>query len=645
MSSCEDNDLFGDGHDGDSLFGGDDDAHLFDGPEDDGEDRATPPGTSTPGVAAVPSTGFLSFPSVPDPHDALSRCHAGLTSGQHTVSTQDPSGNAWGLSVPEVTNSETAVDAQVFRDQAIDSLPFASHNHGDQASHEQQGQALHQPSPEPSPSKAGLIEDVEAMFEEEFTQDQPGQEQAFDAQPSSATALPHVQLADDVEMLTEYIVLRDQASRATTTSLGNPPANIGMGPATTEHRFADAKCRQGVRLPRRIDFEGADVSILKHYVTLKRNFTLPEHYERLELPQKAGKVLQRDLKDYVKLKPDMQHLRQKGRLDIDVRRVNFLSAALRILKDECWGPNWFGPSSPTGGTRKLLWPADSTTLLLRFTNFLYKAADQVRYNEDQKLYRRELGKTKNALQRRTTSRQPMTEAVIDLTDDGDNISGAMRSVTPNTSVCSSRPSSSHMSVSQASLSGTFFSDQNSVDASSRPSLAPSLAPSLTPSLTLPPYRSPAFHDAPELFIFEDSTPGSQALDGEADQTPSGEENPEPIGITLDMLAEQVAELKQRKQKPPAAESVIYRFTFTDAGDDQDLRPPLVGVLADNVIKGDKAVRTIQSAFSRAGVPATIHVNGGQRPFKVKTQDEWNEAVHAVWQQYGDGAVVEVGIHV
>ena len=112
-----------------------------------------------------------------------------------------------------------------------------------------------------------------------------------------------------------------------------------------------------------------------------------------------------------------------------------------------------------------------------------------------------------------------------------------------------------------------------------------------------------------------------------------------------MLAEQVAELKQRKQRPPATESVIYRFTFMDRGDAQDLRPPLVGVLAEDVIKGDKSVRTIQSAFSRAGVPATIHINGGERPVEVKTQEEWNEAVHAVWQQYGDGAVVEVGIHV
>jgi len=269
MSTHEDDDLFGDGYDGDSLFGGYNDDHLFDGPEDDGGDQATPHASSKPAAATMSSTGFLSFPSVPDPHDALSRCHAGLTSGQHPVSTQDPSGNEWGLSFPEVTDSETAVDAQVFRDQAIDIFPVATHNNGDQADHEQQSQAAHPLFSEPTPSKAGLIEDVEAMFDEEFTPGQPGQEQTIDAQ-SAAGVVQHVQSAGDVQMLTEYIILRDQTSRATSTSLGNLPANIGMDAAATDHRWAKAKCRHGVRVPRRIDFDGADVSILKHYITLSK---------------------------------------------------------------------------------------------------------------------------------------------------------------------------------------------------------------------------------------------------------------------------------------------------------------------------------------------------------------------------------------
>jgi hypothetical protein len=117
------------------------------------------------------------------------------------------------------------------------------------------------------------------------------------------------------------------------------------------------------------------------------------------------------------------------------------------------------------------------------------------------------------------------------------------------------------------------------------------------------------------------------------------------GITLAKLAEQVADLKQRKKKAPETRPVKYRLTFTDTTDAQDLRPPVVGVLADEIVRGDKAVKTIKSAFSRAGVPATIRIGAAEEPVEVTTQDEWNEAVNAVWLQHGDGAVVQVGIHV
>ena len=128
---------------------------------------------------------------------------------------------------------------------------------------------------------------------------------------------------------------------------------------------------------------------------------------------------------------------------------------------------------------------------MRFTTFLYKIADQVRYEEDQKLYRQDLRKAGKVRQRIKTSIVPRFDVseptLIDLTEDGHDTSAHMRSVTPTTSVCSSRPTSSHMSVSQGSLSGAWNSDVNSVDASRRPSLTPSTAA----SVALPPYRSPA----------------------------------------------------------------------------------------------------------------------------------------------------------
>lgn len=84
------------------------------------------------------------------------------------------------------------------------------------------------------------------------------------------------------------------------------------------------------------------------------------HYERLELPPAIGKALLRDLKEYTTLSPDVQHLRQRGRLDIDERRTMFLTAALRLLKNEGWGLKWFGPLSPAGKTRALMWPSESS---------------------------------------------------------------------------------------------------------------------------------------------------------------------------------------------------------------------------------------------------------------------------------------------
>lgn len=85
------------------------------------------------------------------------------------------------------------------------------------------------------------------------------------------------------------------------------------------------------------------------------------HFERLELPGKLGKALHKDLKDYVWLSPDAEHLKQRGtKLDTDERRSMFLTAALRVLKTEGWGAKWFGPFSPEGSTRKLVWPTDST---------------------------------------------------------------------------------------------------------------------------------------------------------------------------------------------------------------------------------------------------------------------------------------------
>jgi hypothetical protein len=266
MSSHDDEDLFGDGDSGGSLFGNDDDS-LFDGPDDDQEEQTTTSCSSKTEVASVSTLCSLSLPSVPDPHDALSCSHFGHTSGQHTVSTQDPAGNVWGLSMPEHTDFEAAVDAQVFRDQAVDTFALASHDHGDQADHEDQAETVHQ-SPGPSPSKDGMMQDLERMLEQEFAQDQNSVDRLGQIQVPSPAIQPSAQPTDDTQMLMEYNILRDQAARSTTTSLGDQPAGIGIGLAAAEFRWADATSRRGIRLPRRIDFDGVDVNVLTPYLTL-----------------------------------------------------------------------------------------------------------------------------------------------------------------------------------------------------------------------------------------------------------------------------------------------------------------------------------------------------------------------------------------
>ena len=118
-----------------------------------------------------------------------------------------------------------------------------------------------------------------------------------------------------------------------------------------------------------------------------------------------------------------------------------------------------------------------------------------------------------------------------------------------------------------------------------------------------------------------------------------------MGITLAMLAGEVAEIKSQKMKPPETRSLKYSLAFRDARDGKDLRPPIVGVIADDVVKGDKAVRTITSAFGRAGIPPTIYVDTPEGRVEITSQDEWNKAVDAVWARHGDGALVLVGVHV
>lgn len=266
MSSHNTDDLFGDGDSEGSLFGNDDDS-LFDGPDGDEEEQIQTSCSSTAAVAGGPSLNCLSLPSVSDPHDALSCCHVGVTSGQHTVSTQQhPSGNTWGLALPEITNFEAAVDAQAFREQAIDTFTLASHGHGDQDDHDPQARTVC-PSPEPSPSKQGLMDDLQRFLEEDLLQNQDNQGQHGQPRVPPTAVQQEAEQPNDVEMLMEYHSLRHQAAQSITSALGRP-SDMGMGLAELDFHYADAKSRHGIRLPRRIDFEEAGVEVLKPYVSL-----------------------------------------------------------------------------------------------------------------------------------------------------------------------------------------------------------------------------------------------------------------------------------------------------------------------------------------------------------------------------------------
>jgi hypothetical protein len=124
--------------------------------------------------------------------------------------------------------------------------------------------------------------------------------------------------------------------------------------------------------------------------------------------------------------------------------------------------------------------ANSSRLVLRFVGLLYKIVDQEKYRDPNRTLKRQLRRAAARDQPINGSSQSLP---IDLTSDDDGIRGAVRSLTPNTSLCSSRPTSSHTSVSQHWVSGMDLDDQNSLHMA---------------RLALPAYKSPAVSDIPEI---------------------------------------------------------------------------------------------------------------------------------------------------
>lgn len=113
---------------------------------------------------------------------------------------------------------------------------------------------------------------------------------------------------------------------------------------------------------------------------------------------------------------------------------------------------------------------------------------------------------------------------------------------------------------------------------------------------------------------------------------------------LCMMAEQVARIKQHAPQvsetwPPTEIQLI----FIDKRDDKIIGNP--GIFSEDVTKANNVVDMIKTAFDRAGIPATIRIGAADDWRDVTSQEDWNEAVFAVWERYGDGATVVVQIRV
>jgi hypothetical protein len=275
MSTHDDDDLFGDRDSGGSLFGDDNDS-VFDYSSDNGEQQpaaACPSVTKEAAEPAEPSEAWLSLPlplsSDPDPHDALSRSHVGHTSGHHAVSTLNPSGNAQGLSLPEVKHSGATLGAHFFGDQAIDTFAVASHSHGDHEGYVGQGETYDLSLL--SIPKDGLTDELERMFHQEFSQGEEGNlGQHIDTHNPPSTPVPHTDPSDELERMMEFEALRDQAVRRVTTARKEPDVTMGIGLNEIDFRWSEAATCRGIRLPHRIDFDDESVDILKPYVTLSK---------------------------------------------------------------------------------------------------------------------------------------------------------------------------------------------------------------------------------------------------------------------------------------------------------------------------------------------------------------------------------------
>ncbi|KAL2018808.1 hypothetical protein VTK56DRAFT_366 [Thermocarpiscus australiensis] len=122
-----------------------------------------------------------------------------------------------------------------------------------------------------------------------------------------------------------------------------------------------------------------------HYLTLNRETKFEVLYNQLELSSGDGKLLGARMKKRLKESPLSQFVEETRNGSLETKRT-LIRIAFYLLVSEDWGNTWFGDGCKTAQSRTLLWPRDSTVLLVSFVDLLYKIF------ENQKYYRRQISR-------------------------------------------------------------------------------------------------------------------------------------------------------------------------------------------------------------------------------------------------------------
>lgn len=460
-------------------------------------------------------------------------------------------------------------------------------------------------------------------------------------------------------------------------------------------QYSNYAAFNGKKLPRQINLDEDGIRFLTPYVSLNRSNSIKRQYERLELGLRLGTKLSKELRGLIQRSEEFAPFLERqstSYISPDRRRGDYLRLAISLLKHQGWGERWFGALSATGCSRKLIWPAESTLITLRFVSLIYRFVEQMKGLKTKKhAARTRLANSPAPSRCSMDSSQgelfDPTGHTTDLTAKDDNLLQQSLVLTPRSSAPNSRPASSHTDKSNHPQFSQHATEHNTANASTASPMSQSLLPTPSPyppsglsqhvveakqgehTGGTPPAGNGGFKSVTDtgplvspVHVGGDATV-VQAVNQQARSTDAGNAPPtghvniisnsgpvvDPVrtggGITtVAQLASHVVGIKRRKMQPPEMrDTPIYRLYFLDKKDGLEYCRPITLDMGADLIQGD-IVANLQTAFHAAGEPANIYVYMSDGYRQVKSTKEWQEAVHAVLQTNRNAKTVSIALY-